>query len=136
MRYTVPMFLIPLLFACATRAPAPPAATSPEPASEAAIVTPTRLVLNPDELRWDEAAGVVTFSPDQTRMSAEYAHYVLDLASVMAALGGRPTEPVAVTVELGPPEVERYVPSDPNLPAPSGGFVHTTWRGKVTGRAD
>lgn len=127
-----------LLLACTVRAPTPPAAPVPEPVLDAspARVGPTELVLVPEDLSWDEAAGTVTFAPGSRRMAAEYDTYVLDLASVLAVLGARPTEPVQVKVELGPPEEEGFTPTDPNLPAPQGGFRYTTWRGKVTGRVD
>lgn len=114
---------------CAGARPAEPPAASAEPASAEA---PARAVtLNPEELQWDEAAGTVSFTEDSAVQKAEYTRYVLDLASVEAALGGRPTAPVTVNVIVSREEEERETPEDPLLPAPEGGFRITTVYGRV-----
>lgn len=93
------------------------------------------LTFDPSEAAYDEVAGTVTLSPDSRRQSAEYTHYELDLASLEAALGGRPEQPVDLVVEIGAMHATRSVPDDPSMPAPDGGFVHTTYTGRVVGRA-
>lgn len=124
--------LIFALLACATspdegrRAPAAP------PLSEAAAEVFT---VDPAELRYDEAAGLAIWSPNSRVQSATYSVYELELASLLAVTGGRPTAPVALRLSLGPPDVRTETPADPTLPAPAGGFVITTRRGRVLGLA-
>lgn len=92
------------------------------------------LRLEPNELQWDDAAGTVTFSPDSNVMSSHYTHYVLDAASLKAVLGGKPTAPVTVDLEITGEETRRETPTDPKMPSPNGGFVITTVRAKVVFR--
>jgi hypothetical protein len=120
-----------LLAACMSAAPVePPVAPAPAPAAEAPW-TQLTLALDPDELRYDDDANTVTVSPGSAVRSAQYTHYVLDLDSLEAVLGARPTEPVSVTVEVGPPSVRTETPSDPMSASPSGGFEITTYTGRV-----
>lgn len=93
------------------------------------------LTLNPDEMQYDEAAGTVTFSPGSGVRSASYTHYILDLASLEAALGGRPSAPVAVIVEITAESERVHSPSDPSMPQPQGGFQITERTGRVVSRA-
>lgn len=112
------------------RPPEPTAASAEVPAVRAE--SPARAVtLNPEELTWDEAAGTVSFTEDSAVQKAEYTRYVLDLASLEAALGGRPTAPVTVNIAVSREEEERETPDDPMLPAPEGGFRITTVYGRV-----
>jgi len=104
------------------------------PAPSASTETRT-LTLDPAALRWDEAAGTVTFEPGRDVQSAQYTTYILDLHSVEAALGGRPTSPVAVEVELAPCAEKRVTPEDPSLPSPQGGFLYTTCTGRALRQA-
>lgn len=124
-----------LLAACMSAAPVePPAAPASEPAAPAQAEpawTQVSLDLDPDEMRYDDDANTVTVSPGSRVKSAHYTHYVLDLDSVESVLGGRPTAPVTVTVEVGPPAVRTETPSDPMSPSPSGGFQITTYTGRV-----
>lgn len=128
--------MLALLVACGGSHTTAPAEVAP--AAPVATPGPTERVtvtLDPGEMSYDEAKNRATFSPGSRRQAADYTTYELDLASLEAALGGRPTEPVTVVLEVGPPTVERSTPSDPNLPAPMGGFTYTTYVGKVVSRA-
>jgi hypothetical protein len=141
--------LLLLIAACRTASPppvpivedAPVAAQAAEPAAEAvpeapaAAVERQTLTLDPDELTYDDAAKTVTFSPGSGVKSASYTHYVLDLASLESVLGGRPTAPVAVVVEVGPAVEENEKPADPSMSAPMGGFDITTYTGRVVEKA-
>lgn len=129
-----------VLLACKTSAPpipdTPPTSTpAPVPVPAAVEAEQVTLTLNPDELRYDEAAGTATFSPGSGVRSASYTHYILDLASLEAALGGRPAEPVAVIVEITGEAERVHSPSDPNMPQPEGGFQITERTGRVVSRA-
>jgi hypothetical protein len=130
--------LLLALAACATTPPSPEASAPAEPAEPSAGVTTQikTLTLEPRLMTWDDAAGTVTYSPGSDRMSSEYTHFVLDAASVEAALGGRPTEDVTVQVEVTGPTVTNESPEDPNLPQPQGGFVITTWTGRVVSKVE
>ena len=125
--------LIFALLACATTPDEGriPAASPPQSEVAAEVFT-----LDPTELRYDEAAGLAIWSPNSRVQAAEYSVYELELASLLAATGGRPTAPVVLRLALGPPAVRTETPADPNLPAPMGGFVITTRRGRVLGLAD
>jgi hypothetical protein len=118
--------------ACAPRAPAPTASAPPVAAAEVERLT---LTLDPDDLTYDDPGGVVRFTPGSRVKSAEYTTYVLDLMSLEGLLGGRPSTPVAVVVEVGPPVAQTVVPEDPTLPSPLGGFRFTTRSGKVVALA-
>lgn len=132
------MTLLFLLLACN---PKPPPAVPPAlPPLEAPAAPPTPaerrvLTLTPEELRWDEAAGTVTFSPGSAVQSAHYEHFVLDIAALEAALGARPAGPVAVEVALLEQHTRTEVPADPLAPAPMGGFQITTWKTQIVGPA-
>jgi hypothetical protein len=89
------------------------------------------LTLDPEELSYDDEAGTVTFSPGSRVRSARYTHYLLDLESLEAALGGRPESPVTVIVALQSEESGAYSPSDPTLPQPQGGFRIIRRTGRV-----
>lgn len=124
-----------LLFVLAACRATPPAG-EPAPAPEAAASAqedPVRLILDPAAVSYDEAAGTATFSPGSAVMSASYTHYVLDLASLEAALGGRPEGPVAVLIEVTGEQTRSESPDDPSLPSPEGGFRITTVTGRVIG---
>ncbi|MCK6525075.1 hypothetical protein L6R49_27030 [Myxococcota bacterium] len=128
--------LLLTLAACATT-PQPPDAPEAPTTPEAATATQRMtILLEPSLMTWDDAAGRVTYSPGADRMSAEYTQFVLSAASVEAALGGRPTEPVRVEVEVSGPALTAESPDDPNLPQPQGGFQITTWTGRVVQRAE
>ncbi|MEY3210508.1 MAG: hypothetical protein RIT28_989 [Pseudomonadota bacterium] len=136
--FTLPLTLLLALVACATT-PTTPEPTAPaEPSTPGAAEATQRktLTLEPRLMTWDDAAGTVTYSPGSDRMSSEYTHFVLNAASVEAALGGRPTEDVTVEVELTGPTVTNESPEDPNLPQPQGGFVITTWTGRVVSKVE
>ena len=94
--------LIFALLACATTPDEGRFAAAGPPQSEAAAEVFT---LDPTELRYDEAAGLVIWSPNSRVQAAEYSVYELELASLLAVTGGRPTAPVALRLALGPPEV-------------------------------
>lgn len=138
-----PVIVMALLFAagCATHtpeaapepAPAPAASAPVAPAPTAETVERLTITLDPSEMSYEGATA--KFSPDSRRQAASYTTYVLDLPSLEAALGGRPTEPVAVVIEVGPASVENQVPSDPNMPAPMGGFDYITRTGRVVAKA-
>jgi hypothetical protein len=123
------------LLACSLH-PAPPAETVPAAAatSPAAAASRRPLTLDPAELTYDEAAGTVTFHPDSRRQAAAYTRYVLDLASLEAALGGRPDAPVQVLVEVEGGEPRNETPADPMMAQPDGGFVITIWTGRVVAK--
>lgn len=125
------MSILLLLIACAGR-PTPTAleVSSPEPAATATLERRT-ITLDPEETRWDETTGIATFSPGSRVQSASYTTWLLDLRSVEAVLGGRPTAPVDVVVEITSTETSRYTPEDPNLPSPMGGFENITITGRV-----
>lgn len=104
---------------------------------DAATVAAARrdLILDPAELEYDEAAGTATFHPDSRRQSAAYTRYVLDLASLEAVLGGRPTAPVPIVVELNGREIRiDQADGDPKVPRPEGGIEVTTWTGTVVAK--
>ncbi|MDP2316599.1 MAG: hypothetical protein Q8P41_27140 [Pseudomonadota bacterium] len=118
--------------AAAPPAAAPAAATAPAASSEARELT---ITLDPSEMAYDDDAGTVRFSPDSRVKAASYTHYVLDLKSLEAALGGRPSARVAVVVSVTGGTPEKWVPADPNAPQPLGGFEDITWKGRVVARA-
>ncbi|MES2645041.1 MAG: hypothetical protein V4850_36480 [Myxococcota bacterium] len=120
------------LLACSLH-PAPPAETVPA-APAAAEASRRTLTLDPEELTYDDAAGTVTFHPDSRRQSAAYTRYVLDLASLEAALGGRPEAPVQVLVEVTGGEPRNETPADPMVAQPQGGFAITIWTGRVVAK--
>jgi len=108
----------------------------PDPMTEAAVSMEQRTItLEPDMMQYDEAAGTVRFSPGSNVRSAQYTHYTLDLASLEAVLGGRPTEPVSVVVALSGPNQRTEIPANPNVQQPMGGFQITEWTGKVVAKA-
>jgi hypothetical protein len=119
-----------LLLACASAPPTPQQPVSEAPQAMSSETERVTVTLEPRYMSYDEGAGTATFSPDSDRQSASYTHYVLDLASLEAALGGRPEAPAEVTLEVSG-ETRTETPSDPMLPAPSGGFQITTWTGRV-----
>lgn len=121
----LPVFML-LLAACAARTSPPADLPTEIPGMETLTLT-----LDPGALDYDEAAGTVTFTPGRNVQAASYETWIFDLASLHAALGGRPEAPVEVVVEVGPPETTTYTPDDPNLPAPQGGFRISTRRGTV-----
>jgi hypothetical protein len=145
------VFPLLLLVACAARSPsdaAPPAAappataptqapapapSAPAAASPAAPLERLTITLDPSEMAYE--GTIVRFSPGSRKQAAEYTTYELDLASLEAALGGRPSAPVAVVVEVGPADEKVSTPSDPNMPAPMGGFHYITRRGRVVAKA-
>lgn len=129
--------VVVLVLACAPRPPAPATApeAAPPPVVSAVAFERVPLTLDPSEITYDEAGKTARFTPGGGRQSASYTTYVLDLPSLEATLGGRPTAPVAVIVEVGPEVVTRSTPTDPNLPAPDGGFTFTTRTGRVAERA-
>ena len=129
------LFFALLAIACA-RAPSGVSPSAPG-AAEATPATSARqtLALDPSEITWDAASNVAIFEPDRGVQRAAYETWRLDLASLERALGGRPTAPVSVLVEVDSTEVRSVVPSDPTLPAPSGGFQITTRVARVVGRA-
>ncbi len=122
----------------------PAAETPPEVAEAVAEAKPDEpavggtltLSLDPELISYDEGAGTATFSPDSRRMTSHYTRYVMDLASLEAALGGRPEQPVDVVVTLTAVSDSSHTPADPNLPAPQGGFQYTDWTATVTGKAE
>lgn len=127
------MLVLLILVAC-SHAPAPseaPAAVEAGLATGPAAAQQRTLTLDPEALSYDEAAHTVTFRPDGDRQAAAYIEYVLDLNSFEAALGGRPTAPMSVLVEVSGGETHTVTPADPNLPAPEGGFQITVWTGRV-----
>jgi hypothetical protein len=65
---------------------------------------------------------------------ARYDVYVFDLAS-FATIGGPPSAPVDVVVELDSRVETTLMPVDPNLPAPQGGFTLVVRTGRVIGAA-
>lgn len=91
------------------------------------------LTLEPRALTDRPADGTVFVAPGSTRQAAAYTHYVLDRRSIDAVVGGLPTSPVAVEVEVWSERVEVRTPTDPRLPAPSGGFELTVREGRVVG---
>lgn len=119
--------------AAAPSPPAPAAAETPALAATPAAVQTMTVTLEPGEMSYDEAAGTATFSPGQGRQQADYTTWVLDLASLEAVLGGRPTAPTAVTVEVATTDVQRSTPAD-GMPSPMGGFTYTTHTGKVVAK--
>ena len=140
--YPVPMLtrlsllsLIPLA-ACAGK----PVPTAPTAAPEPAEVTRegaerVTITLDPSEMSVDEAAGIATFSPGSRMMSAEYTHYLLDLASLKAALGGLPEAPVELIIAVDARTESSFRPEDPNLPSPMGGFLIKEVRAHVISKA-
>lgn len=92
------------------------------------------LRLNPAEMRYDDAEGLVIFEPDRGLQRAKYETFVLDLASLEVALGGRPTAVVDVVIEITETEQVTTSPSDPYMAAPEGGFEVVTQRGRVVRR--
>lgn len=103
-----------------------------EPAALSSEAETREIILDPAELAWDEAAGTVSFTEDSQVQKAAYTRYVLDLASVEAALGGRPQAPVTVSIAVSRQEERVETPDDPMLPSPEGGFRITTVYGHVT----
>ena len=131
------LILLFALVACATRSPsdvAPPASAAPAaPAAPSAPMERLILTLDPSEMAYEGA--VARFSPGSRVQAADYTTYELELASLEAALGGRPSAPVAVVVDVGPEDVTVSTPSDPNMPAPMGGFRYITRKGRVVSKA-
>ena len=107
-----------------------PASSAAAPAAPAAAEEELSITLDPEEMVYDEGKGVVTFSPDSRRQSATYSHYVLTIASLETAVGGRPTAPVTVAIRATR-TVKNWTPKDPNAPAPMGGFDDITYTGVV-----
>lgn len=130
------MISLLLLLACAKPVTTPPETTPPGPPAEAAEAAPTRRVIGlvPSETTWDEAGGKAIFEPDRDRQKADYETYVLDLPSLMAALGGRPEATVNIEIEITRESSETYFPSDPNMPSPMGGFRTITYEARVVGK--
>lgn len=93
------------------------------------------ITLDPDDITYDEHSNTARFTPGSRVRSATYTTYALDLASLEAVLGGRPSAPVDVVVELGPEQVQYSTPEDPSVPAPAGGFRIVTRAGRVIRRA-
>ncbi|MBK9643562.1 MAG: hypothetical protein IPO67_00130 [Deltaproteobacteria bacterium] len=133
------MFTLLLTLAACATTPQPPEPTAPaEPATPSAQA-PTQLqtlTLEPRLMTWDDAAGTVIYSPGSDRMTSEYTHFVLSAASVEAVLGGRPTEPVTVEVEVAGPTLTTQSPEDPNLPQPQDGYQITTWTGRAVRKVE
>ncbi|MBK7759480.1 MAG: hypothetical protein IPI35_24410 [Deltaproteobacteria bacterium] len=133
------MFTLLLTLAACATTPQPPEPTAPaEPATPSAQA-PTQLqtlTLEPRLMTWDDAAGTVIYSPGSDRMTSEYTHFVLSAASVEAVLGGRPTEPVTVEVEVAGPALTTQSPEDPNLPQPQDGYQITTWTGRAVRKVE
>lgn len=132
---------------CKTVAPPSPAAPQPEPspdvpadpAGEADAVSDlsqVTITLDPKLMVYDESAGTVTFTPGGNVRSARYTHYELELSSLEAVLGGRPTSPHAVVVEVLEEVKSSYTPSDPTMPHPAGGFEITNRKGRVIALAE
>ena len=92
------------------------------------------MTLDPSLLHYDDAAGTVAFTPDSRRQTDTYTTYILDLGSLEAVLGGRPSAEVAVTVALGAPTTRTVVPEDPNVPQPTDGFTYITYTGRVVAK--
>lgn len=135
--------ILPLLLACKTTPPAPaieaPAIEAPAPAppaEPAQAVTRETITLNPGEITYDEPAGTIVFSPGSRVRSASYTHYILELGSLEAVLGERPTEPVAVVVEITAVEEDVHVPDDPQAASPDGGFQITNKTGRIVSLAE
>ena len=133
------MFTLLLTLAACATTPQTPEPTAPaEPATPSAQA-PTQLqtlTLEPRLMTWDDAAGTVIYSPGSDRMTSEYTHFVLNAASVEAVLGGRPTEPVTVEVEVAGPTLTTQSPEDPNLPQPQDGYQITTWTGRAVRKVE
>lgn len=111
-----------------------PRATSDQPTAQTPAPKPLErqtLLLDPAALTWDTRTGTLTFAPGSRVMSAHYTTYILDASSLETLLGGRPTAPVRVVIEVTSSETVRDVPSDPMLPSPQGGFVRTTLHGRA-----
>lgn len=128
------MALLFSLLACLTSQTTPQTSAPLEPAA-VAVVAPTELstftlTLRPGELVYDESAGTVTASPGSAVQASSYSHYVLDLASLETALGGRPQEAVDVEIEVGPGERRVETPFC-DMPQPDGGFEIVTFTGRV-----
>lgn len=91
---------------------------------------PVKITLDPDSISYDEQEKLARFTPNSHVQSASYTTYLLDLASLEAVLGGRPTEPVDVLIEVGPEQVRTVTP-DPMMPSPMGGFRIVERQGRV-----
>lgn len=91
--------------------------------------------LDPGRMTYDPARGTATLAADTSVMAAAYTTWVLDLSSLEAALGARPSAPVSVVVRVTGSERRSMVPQDPTLPAPQGGFSFEERRAVVVGRA-
>ncbi|MGB0590012.1 MAG: hypothetical protein ACPGU1_10070 [Myxococcota bacterium] len=90
------------------------------------------LTLTPSDLRYDDAGGVVIFTPDSGVKRAAYITYSLSMESFKRIFSSRPTTPVEVIVELQKVarKTERAAPGHPE---PDGGFKNTYYTGTVVG---
>ena len=138
-----------MICALSCKTVAPPVPQAPQPAdvpaaasdvSDASDETPAlpqvTITLDPDLMVYDEAAGTVTFTPGGNVRSARYTHYELELQSLEAVLGERPTSPRAVVVEVLEEVKSSHTPSDPTMPHPDGGFQITNRKGRVIALAE
>ncbi|MFT5681331.1 MAG: hypothetical protein ACI8RZ_002237 [Myxococcota bacterium] len=131
-----------LSLACKTTPPPPtgvapdaPSTTTPALPVEEDEVTRETITLDPDEITYDEPAGTAVFSPGSRVRSSSYTHYILELGSVESVLGGRPTEPVSVVVEITGIEDSTYSPDEPEAAQPDGGFQIINKTGRIVSRA-
>lgn len=114
-----PSATAPTPTAVASEAPTASAAAAPEAAA------PSKLNVRGSEVDVDKAKGSVVWNPDQGVQKASYKHYRFKYDEYVKAVGAGNLEKdadVEATCTEGTAKTDK--PSDPNLPAPSGGFDH------------
>lgn len=96
-----------------------------EPVAPKTAPAETRtLTIQPGELR--VVGDHVVFEPNSRMQRAEYDTYRFEKGAFQAKVGTlTPAAPLRLTVEVIAVKEEHYTPSDPNMPAPLGGFVTT-----------
>lgn len=97
-----------------------------------AVAERRTLTLSPGDLRYDDAGGVVIFTPDSGVKRAAYTTYTLSMESFKRHFSSRPASPVKVIVELQKVtrKTERAAPGHAE---PEGGFNNTYYTGTVVG---
>lgn len=110
-------------------APATTASASDAPTSSASpgpdAAAPLTLNVRGRDVDVDKAKGTVVWNPDQGVQKASYKHYRFKYDEYVKAVGAGNLEKdadVEATCAEGVSKSDK--PTDPNLPAPSGGFDH------------